>query len=95
MGLFSHGIGIGAFVYLRRIIESLVFDKFKEVSNTIEINTETFKHSEFKEKIDILGEHLPKILVQNKNIYSIVSKGIHELTEDECIEYKSRYRIDT
>lgn len=27
VGLFAHGIGIGSFVYLRRIIENLVFDK--------------------------------------------------------------------
>ena len=26
IGLFAHGIGIGSFVYLRRIIENLVFD---------------------------------------------------------------------
>lgn len=27
VGLFVHGIGIGSFVYLRRIIENLVYEK--------------------------------------------------------------------
>ena len=26
-------------------------------------------------------------MVTNKNIYSILSKGIHELNEQECIDY--------
>jgi glutamate mutase epsilon subunit len=30
IGLYSHGVGIGLFVYLRRIIEKLVHDTFKE-----------------------------------------------------------------
>ena len=30
--LFANGIGIGSYVYVRRIIENLVFDKFSQVS---------------------------------------------------------------
>ena len=30
IGLFSHGVGIGSFVYLRRIIERLVFKAFEK-----------------------------------------------------------------
>jgi hypothetical protein len=30
MGLHSHGVEIGSFVYLRRIIAKLVYDAFKE-----------------------------------------------------------------
>ena len=29
IGLFANGIGIGSFVYLRRIIENLIYKKFK------------------------------------------------------------------
>lgn len=29
---------------------------------------------------------MPEVLVANKNIYGIVSKGIHELSEEECRE---------
>ena len=39
------------------------------------------------EKIEDLKDHLPSFLVENKEIYVILSKGIHELTEDECLGY--------
>lgn len=85
IGLFAHGIGIGSFVYLRRIIEKLVFDKFQQFSNELGITAEEFEHLKFDDKIAVLKEHLPTVLVKNKNIYGIVSKGIHELSEDECL----------
>lgn len=85
LGLFSHGVGIGSFVYLRRIIEKLVFNKFKEVESELQVSEHDFIHSEFKDKILTLQNYLPSVLVENRNVYGIVSKGIHELTEDECI----------
>lgn len=84
IGLFAHGIGIGSFVYLRRIIEKLVFDKYEHFSDELGITPEEFGHLKFDEKIATLQNHLPTVLVTNKNVYGIVSKGIHELSEDEC-----------
>lgn len=86
IGLFAHGIGIGSFVYLRRIIENLVFDKYNEVSENLEISNTEFMRLKFDEKIEALKPYLPEVLVANKNIYGIVSKGIHELSEEECQE---------
>lgn len=86
LGLFAHGIGIGSFVYLRRIIENLVFSKYNDAAEEIEISTVDFNKLRFDEKINALKDYLPKILVDNKNIYGIVSKGIHELSEEECKE---------
>lgn len=86
IGLFAHGIGIGSFVYLRRIIENLVFDKYNEVAESLEISREDFERLKFDVKIDTLKDYLPEVLVANKNVYGIVSKGIHELSEDECRE---------
>lgn len=84
IGLFAHGIGIGSFVYLRRIIEKLVFDKYNEVAEKIDISARDFEQLKFDLKIEVLKEYLPVVLVSNKNVYGIVSKGIHELSEDEC-----------
>lgn len=86
VGLFAHGIGIGSFVYLRRIIENLVFDKYNEVAEDLEIPKEEFERLKFDQKIETLKDHLPEVLVSNKNVYGIVSKGIHELSEEECRE---------
>lgn len=86
VGLFAHGIGIGSFVYLRRIIENLVFDKYNQVADELGISKEDFEHLKFDIKIETLKDYLPKVLVTNKNVYGIVSKGVHELSEEECRE---------
>ena len=39
------------------------------------------------ERIKMLQRYLPEILIKNKTIYGILSKGIHELSEEECREY--------
>ena len=39
------------------------------------------------EKIKLLADYLPEFMVQHAGIYGILSKGIHELTEDECLTY--------
>ena len=85
VGLFANGIGIGSYVYLRRIIENLVFDKFSQVSGKLDISEECFLKLHFDEKIETLSDYLPDLLVRNKNLYGIVSKGIHELSEEECL----------
>ena len=36
------------------------------------------------EKIKILRTYLPSTLCENSGLYSILSMGIHELSEDEC-----------
>lgn len=87
LGLFSHGVGIGSFVYLRRIIESLVFETYDNVKEKLDISDKEFKNQRFQEKLETLHEYLPNILVENKNLYGIISKGIHELSEKECLKY--------
>ena len=34
-----------------------------------------------------LASILPKFLVDNRKLYSILSKGVHELSEEECLKY--------
>ena len=84
VGLFAHGIGIGSFVYLRRIIENLVYDKYSQVVDELAISKKDFDYLKFDIKIETLKDYLPKVLVTNKNVYGIVSKGVHELSEEEC-----------
>ncbi|MEQ1490999.1 MAG: hypothetical protein ABL932_10670 [Terricaulis sp.] len=81
-GLYSHGIGIGSFVYLRRIFERLIYRHYKEHSATSPIAD--FDKKRMDEKIGALSAVLPAALVKNKAIYSILSVGIHELDEGTC-----------
>jgi hypothetical protein len=85
IGLVSHGIGVGSFVYLRRIFEFLI-----EESHVIALAQEgwdedLYLKSRMNEKIQLLQSELPEFLVENRYIYSILSKGIHELSEEECL----------
>lgn len=87
VGLITHGVGVGAFVYLRRIFEELIEESHKKLSTSVGWDEEVFQRSRMDEKIELLKTSLPSFLVESKKLYSILSKGIHELTEDECLEY--------
>jgi len=87
IGLHSHGVGIGAFVYLRRIFENLIFETHDKVKRDIDDwDEQKFFGSKMNEKINLLKDYLPEYLVENKEIYGILSKGIHELDENFCKE---------
>lgn len=85
IGLFANGVGAGSYVYLRRILERLVY-KAKEAAADV-IDNEMFEQARVAEKIKMLEGYLPDILVKNTTIYGILSKGIHELSEEECRKY--------
>jgi len=82
-GLASHGVGIGAFVYLRRIFERLIQQHYDELP----LPVEDFGGMRVDEKIGALKAVLPPALVRNKATYGILSKGLHELDEETCKAY--------
>jgi len=86
IGLSAHGIGIGSFVYLRRIFEDLIEAAHKEASQEQDWSDETFYKSRMDEKILLLKDYLPSFLVENRVIYSILSIAVHGLTEQQCLE---------
>lgn len=87
IGLASHGIGAGSYVYLRRIFEGFIYEaKDKAIKDGV-ITEDDFVPKKTNERIELLKDYLPEILVEHKEYYSVVSKGIHELSEDECLEH--------
>ena len=85
IGLYASGIGAGSYVYLRRIFERLLLQA--KVNAGDSIDEEAFDKARVDAKITMLSDHLPKLLTGNPTLYGVLSKGIHELTEKECIEY--------
>lgn len=85
-GLFSHGVGIGSFVYLRRIFERMV-DAHRAAQEQKSGPITGWAGMRMDERIGALKDALPPVLVQNKAIYGILSKGIHELSEAQCKKY--------
>ncbi|WP_245600340.1 short-chain dehydrogenase [Psychromonas arctica] len=85
IGLAAHGVGVGSFVYLRRIFEFLIEEAHRKAEASATWDESSYIKARMNEKIQILSSELPHFLVENKSMYSILSKGIHELSENECL----------
>lgn len=85
IGLYASGIGAGSYVYLRRIFERLLMQAKSNAGDAID--SDAFNHARVDEKITMLSAYLPAALTSNPTLYGILSKGIHELSENECIAY--------
>lgn len=86
IGLFAHDVGIGAFIYLRRILEKLISEAHQVAQGSTEWDESAYLKSRVVEQISLLADHLPPFMVENRALYSILSKGVHELTEEECLQ---------
>ena len=85
IGLFASGVGAGSYVYLRRILERLIYQAKATAGDSID--DEKFKQARMAERITMLEGYLPEVLIKNTTIYGILSKGIHELSEEDCRKY--------
>ena len=86
IGLAAHGVGVGSFVYLRRIFEGLIEEAHQRALAHPSWDETEYTKSRMGEKIQLLGASLPKFLVEHRSLYGILSKGIHELTEEDCLK---------
>lgn len=86
---YSQNMGVPAFVYLRRILEHLVDEKAKlHGVGTEQKFIDKLKEVENHEKI------VPVEFDEIKNqLYTILSKGVHEYEENECIEMFSAVKF--
>jgi len=85
IGLYTHGIGVGSFVYLRRIFEGLLEEAHLEAKQDASWNEVDYQRKRTDEKIGALKSWLPEFLVKNSHLYSILSAGIHTLSEEDCL----------
>lgn len=88
LGLHAHGIGAGSYVYLRRVIEKMIIEaKDAAVSDGVFSADDERLNCKIVDLIPLLKGYLPDLLLGNKSLYGILSKGIHELSEEECKSY--------
>lgn len=86
IGLHAHGVGVGSFVYLRRIFENLIEEAHLYEKSIPGWDENKYNTAKVPEKIDLLKDRLPEFLVVNKKkLYGILSKGLHELSEEVCL----------
>lgn len=91
--------GIGANIYYRRVIEEIIDELAEQMVELLEgENKELFinaleeakRRKNGSEKIDLIKDYLPSILREVQEnplliIYDILSTGIHEKTDKECL----------
>lgn len=93
----SHGFGVAAFVYMRRIIEKninkilemIVEMESKESPLLVEVSKLT-KMSPMSDKIAIANKYMPSYLNPNGinpfgKMYSVLSEGVHSESDEECL----------
>jgi hypothetical protein len=87
IGLASHGVGIGSFVYVRRIFERVIKRKFDDLQVSESWPANALDGKRIDERIQLMKDHLPDFLVRNTRLYGILSLGIHELKEQDCLDF--------
>lgn len=104
----NQGMGIGAFTYYRRVLDSQknrIFDEIIKVlsltsSNTVLISEieEAKAETQFTKAVDRIKTSLPDGLnVQGHNpltlLHSALSEGLHNDTDDECLELSHSIKL--
>lgn len=87
IGLYAQGIGIGSYAYLRRVFERIINQAKDTATAENALDLDAYAKSRVVEKIVLLKDYLPAFMVANKDVYGVISKGIHELSEEECLSY--------
>lgn len=83
-----NGGGIGSYVYLRRIFEGIVFEEAERAISEGVIDREEFGKMKMDEKIVAIKDYLPAFLFDHhKELYCILSLGVHQLDEDDCLNF--------
>src|ERR1039457_5022939 len=104
----NHGLGIGAFTYYRRVvenqwcrfIESII--KVAKQSNTSKEMIDELEKSKgdfrFTKSVEDVKAAIPEALLINGHnpltlLYTALSQGVHDLTDEECLDLASSIRV--
>lgn len=93
IGLAAHGVGAGSLVYLRRIFADLIDETYEKNKAEPKITLQEYRKLRMDERVTALNSYLPSQLVEMKAIYSILSSGIHNLSEADCLKYFSPLKL--
>ena len=97
----THGYGIAAFVYLRRIIENNIHSLLNLLMEDVQSSDgnkdvkeallELKNESPTSNKIKVANKALPEYLKPNGlnplgRLYQVLSEGVHNFSDEECLE---------
>jgi len=104
----NQGLGIGAFTYYRRVVENQknrILNEIIKVSEKIgapeqKINALKAAQNEdqFSKSLEMAKDALPESLLINghspvKLLHRVLSDGIHNLSDEQCLEYAASIRV--
>jgi hypothetical protein len=102
------GLGIGAFVYYRRVIEhqkGRIIEQIAKVAmkigapeSTLKLFEEAERETQFSTAIEKIKAAIPQaLLIDGHNpltlLHSATSEGVHEKTDEECLHLATSVRV--
>ena len=104
----NQGLGVGAFIYYRRVVvnqRNRILEQIIKVSEKIGASKEklqTLKNAinetQFSKSLDMAKDAMPESLLINGHspillLHSALSEGVHALTDEQCLELAGSVRI--
>lgn len=104
----NQGLGVGAFTYYRRVVETQknriieeiikVSEKIGASKEKIEILRSAVNETQFSKALDMAKDAMPESLLINGHspillLHNALSEGIHALTDEKCLELAGSVRI--
>lgn len=104
----NQGLGIGAFAYYRRVVESQknrIFERIIRIAEKFDLDAELISElrkpqneTQFRKAVEAIKHAMPETLLMNGHnplqlLYMALSKGIHEQSDEECLSRARDIRI--
>ena len=104
----NQGLGIGAFVYYRRVVENQknrilreiikVLTRIEAPQEKVQILEDAINESQFSKSLELAKSATPEILLIDghsplKLLHSALSEGIHNMSDEECLGIASSIRV--
>ena len=104
----NQGLGVGAFIYYRRVVENQknriiegiikVSEKIGAPKEKLETLRAAVKETQFSKALDMAKDAMPESLLINGHspillLHSALSEGVHSLTDEQCLELAGSARI--
>ena len=104
----NQGLGIGAFIYYRRVVERQknriigeivkVSEKIGAPKEKIKILQDTIRETQFSKALNMAKDAMPESLLINGHspiflLHRALSQGVHTLTDEQCLEYANSVRV--
>ena len=104
----NQGLGIGAFTYYRRVVENQknrileaivkVSEKIGAPQDKIDTLHEAIKETQFSKALGMAKDVMPEsLLIKGQSpillLHHALSRGVHKLSDEECLELASTVRL--